>query len=494
MTLLHNLPALQIILPLTAAPLIALLPRSKLAWLAMVTVAIWTFGIAVALAITVSKTGMISYAMGGWKGPIGIEYRIDQLNSVILLLVSGIGAATSLFAYRSVNHEVDKDRRPLFYGLFLLCLAGLLGITITNDAFNIYVFLEIASLASYSLIGMGKDRQSLVAAINYLIIGTVAATFILIGIGLLYMMTGTLNITDLAARIAPVYEQRPIKAAFAFILIGLAIKMALFPLHSWLPNAYVQAPSFIAAFLSGTATKVAIYLLIRVCFTLFGVTFMVQMMHADTVLMLLAIAAMLYGSVMAVRQSDVKWILAYSSIAQVGMIILGISLFSRIGIEASMIHLVNHGLAKSALFMAAGCVALRMDSTHLDAFRGLGRTMPWTMTAFALAAANIVGIPFTGGFLSKWLLLHAVIEKELWLPAIAIVISSVLALFYVWRIIEVAYFSTHIITKHSISIAPTFFINLATWMLVTVSIVMGIWSGVSLGIAARISHYLIAGS
>jgi multicomponent Na+:H+ antiporter subunit D len=490
MNLLQHLPALQVLMPLLAAPVIALMPSSRAARIAVCIATLWTFGIAVALLITVYETIPLHYAMGNWQPPIGIEYRVDLLSAVMLVLIAAIGMICAIYAQKSLPYEIAKEKRPLFYAVFLLCLAGLLGMVISNDVFNIYVFLEIASLASYTLIGMGRQRKALVAGFNYLVLGTVGATFLLIGIGLLYMMTGTLNITDLATLLGSIHELRTVKAAFAFIAIGLAFKMALFPLHSWLPAAYSEAPSFISAFLSGTFSKVILYVFIRFCCHVFGIGFIVNILHANQLLILLSCASMLFGSVLALRQTNVKRLLAYSSIAQIGTIMLGISLFSSTGMESSLILLVNHALIKSALFMATGCIIIHAGSAQLQAFRGAGRTMPWAMGGFTLASASLIGIPLTGGFISKWLLLSAAIEQQLWSVVIVMMLSSLLSLFYMWRIVETIYFAPYHSTppphkKTHLSMV------LMVWIPVIGTIIIGCAASPTLELATRISHYLL---
>src|SRR3970282_338557 len=187
--------------------------------------------------------GAVSYHLGSCPPPWGIEYRVDALSAFVLVLVSGIGVVTALYAWRSIAAELPRDQLYLFYALYCLCLSGLLGMTATGDAFNLFVFMEIASLSSYVLIALGRDRRALLAAYQYLILGTIGATFYVIGVGLLYLMTGTLNIADMAERLAPVDHARPVLAGLAFVTVGVSLKLALFPLHFWLPNAYAHAPS-----------------------------------------------------------------------------------------------------------------------------------------------------------------------------------------------------------------------------------------------------------
>ena len=265
-----QLPILQIIIPLIAAPICLLLRHAFVAWLLSTVVTAVTFVISVLLLLQVLDQGTISYAIGNWEPPFGIEYVVDHLSAFILVIVAGIGALVMPFARQSVEQEVPKERIYLFYVMYLLCLTGLLGIAITGDAFNLFVFLEISSLSSYVLISLGRDKRALTGAFNYLIMGTIGATFYVIGVGLLYMMTGTLNMADLAERLPPLLDLKVVEAALAFLLVGISLKLALFPLHFWLPNAYAFAPTTVTIFLAATATKVSVYVMIRILYTVFG--------------------------------------------------------------------------------------------------------------------------------------------------------------------------------------------------------------------------------
>jgi multicomponent Na+:H+ antiporter subunit D len=334
-----HLPALQVAVPLVSAPVCTLLRDDRAAWAFTLLVNWIALGIAIALLRHVSGAGSISYALGSWAAPWGIEYRVDALSAIMLLIVSAIGAVMMPFACNSVRHEIPRERISLFYTCYLLSLTGLLGIVITGDAFNLFVFLEISSLSSYVLISLGADRRALTAAYQYLIMGSIGATFILIGIGLLYMMTGTLNMADLSMRLAGAATSRTGLAAFAFVTVGVSLKLALFPLHLWLPNAYTWAPSAVSAFIAATATKVGVYVLLRFFFTVFGTGFTFEAINVGPVLIALATIGMTVASIIAFFQDNVKRMLAYSSVAQIGYIVLGVSLASLTGIMAGIIQL-----------------------------------------------------------------------------------------------------------------------------------------------------------
>jgi len=264
-----HLPALQVIVPMLSAPLALLLRPRGLAWAAAVAASLFSFAIAIMLTIGVLAGRNFNYQMGNWPAPYGIELGVDAFSALVLLVITGASSLALLAGRRSLDSDIEEERQPLFYAAWLLALAGLVGIPVAADAFNIFVFMEISSLASYVLIAGGRDRRALPAVFKYLIMGTIGATFYLIGIGLIYLMTGTLNLADMELRIHEVADQRPILVAAGFITIGLALKAAVFPLHVWLPNAYTYAPNVVTVFLAACATKVSLYLLLRFDFFVF---------------------------------------------------------------------------------------------------------------------------------------------------------------------------------------------------------------------------------
>ncbi|MDP2238850.1 MAG: monovalent cation/H+ antiporter subunit D family protein [Burkholderiales bacterium] len=436
----QHFPILQVVLPLMAAPLMVLLRRGAPAWLLAVIVS-WTgLFISLSLLAQVADGSVISYAIGSWPPPWGIEYRIDRVNAFVLVLVSLIAAVVVIYSRASVAAELPAHQHYLFYSLFALCLAGLLGIAATGDAFNLFVFLEISSLSSYALIALGRDRRALMASYQYLIMGTIGATFYIIGVGLLYLMTGTLNMADMAQRLAGVTEVRAVLAALAFITVGICLKLALFPLHLWLPNAYAYAPSAVTAFLAATATKVSVYVLLRFYYSIYGESAIFYALPMGQILLLLSLAAMFIASAIAIIQSDLKRLFAYSSVAQIGYITLGISFDSVTGLTGGIVHLFNHALTKGALFMLLGCFALRLGRIRFDNIGGIARVMPFTSFGIVLGGLSLIGAPGTAGFISKWYLVLAALESGQWWIALAIMLSSLLAVVYVWRFVEAAYF------------------------------------------------------
>lgn len=447
----HHLPVLQVVVPLIAAPLALLLRQRRLVYALMLLVSGACLGISLALWSAVQDGSVISYAIGSWPPPWGIEYRIDALNAFVMVLVSATALLTVIFSLHSIEIELPGHMHYLFYTMFALCLAGLLGIAATGDAFNIFVFLEVSSLSTYVLIAMGRQRKALFAAYRYLIMGTIGATLIVIGIGMLYLLTGTLNLHDMATRLDTTQNTRPALMALAFISVGVFLKLALFPLHQWLPNAYAYAPSAVSVFLAATATKVAIYVLLRFYFTVFGQDSFTEL-PLRPLIILLALSGMFIASIIAIYQQDLKRLFAFSSVAQVGYILLGIGIGNASGLLSAVLHLFNHGIAKGAVFLLLGIVAYAMGSTQLSHLKGLGKTMPWTSAGIVIAGLSLIGVPGTNGFISKWYLLLAAMEDGQWWLAFLIVSSSLLAIAYVWRFIEIAYLQapdtgTHLIRR-----------------------------------------------
>ncbi|WP_114326053.1 monovalent cation/H+ antiporter subunit D family protein [Candidatus Colwellia aromaticivorans] len=480
--MISHLPVLQVIVPLMAAPLCLLLRRAQLVWLFALLASSLAFLISILLLQQVMTSGVISYELGGWEAPWGIEYRIDKLNAFLLLIITAISTVVLIAAQTSIEKEIPKEKHTLFYILYLLSLTGMLGIVSTGDAFNVFVFLEISSLSAYALIALGNDRRALWASYQYLIMGTIGATFILIGIGLMYQMTGTLNMEDLSQRLPQVAQTRTVFTAFVFVIVGVCLKLALFPLHLWLPNAYAYAPSIVTVFFAATATKVAIYLLIRFTFTVFGLSFSFTTLPLQGLFLTLGLAGIFVASSAAIYQKNVKHIFAYSSIAQVGYIIVGISTSTVMGLTATLLHLFNHALMKSAIFLALGAVVYRLGTIQLSSFHGLGRQMPLTMAAVTIGGLSLIGVPLTVGFVSKWYLLIALIEKGWWLVAILILLGSLLAVVYVWRIVEAAYFKEPLAGSMPVKEAPMLFL-IPIWTLIIANIYFGLDTRLSVQVA-----------
>jgi len=493
MILSAQLPALQVVLPLMAAPFCVFLRRPTLAWAWATLISVLAFGVGLGLLGQVLAGGEISYAVGGWAPPWGIELRIDALSALLVALVSGIGAISLIYGRVSIEAEIDESRIYLFYVSYLLCLTGLLGMVVTGDLFNLFVFLEISSLSSYAMISLGKDRRALTAAFNYLVMGTIGATFYVIGVGLLYMVTGTLNMADMAGILADMIGNRTVVVAVAFLIIGLSLKLALFPLHKWLPGAYSYAPSVVTVFLAATATKVSLYVLIRVFFTVLDNSPIVEKLPWAQTLIPFAILAMFSASAVAVFQTNVKKMLAYSSVAQIGYMALGVGLATSAGLTAGIVHIFNHALIKGALFMALGGVFLRIGSVRIEAMQGLGKQMPWTFSAFAIGGLSLIGVPLTAGFVSKWYLMTAAFDKGWWPIAILIVLSSLLAVVYIWRVVESAFLRPAPADQGAVREAPLSML-IPLWAMIALNIYFGLDTTYSVDIARAAAAMLVGGA
>ena len=497
-------PALIVVLPLLMAVITAILPSraaigARLAWISTLLTSGICLVVAVAMLLQVSAHGAIDYAMGGWDAPLGIGYRIDALNAPILVLISAVAVLCTLYALPSVDAEVEPKKRAAFYAAFLVSFAGLLGMVATADAFNVFVFLEVSSISTYVLVAMGasRDRRALTSSFNYLIMGSIGATFFVIGIGFLYMQTGTLNMMDIARALQEGggVDSRVTKLAFAFIVVGLGLKLAMFPLHTWLPGAYSYAPSFFTAFMAATATKAALYLMLRFSFTIFDPSWEFIGKALMILLAGLGILGMLAASLQAMFQNDLRRVLAYSSVAQVGYMLLGIGMATALGTSAGYLHMLNHAIIKGGLFIAAGAFWYRFGITQVSDMRGLGKTMPWTMAGFTVLGISLIGVPGTVGFVSKLALVQAAAVNGWWWAIGTIVITSIMAIIYVGRLIEQAYFQDppkHGATFVSKNEAPLMML-IPLWIFAISAIVFGINAEWTTSLAQAAGELLTSG-
>ena len=494
MSLADQLPVLQILVPFVAAPLIVLLGSRRLAWPIAYGAATAAFVISVFLLMRVIGGEVISYHIGGWAPPLGIEYRIDAANAFVLFLVTAIATVVLPYAKKNVAAEIDNRHLTLFYAMFLLCFTGLLGVVITGDAFNVFVFLEISSLSTYVLIASGakRNRRALTASYDYLIMGTIGATFFVIGLGMLYMATGTLNMADLADRVADQTGNRTVRAAFAFIVVGMGLKAAIYPLHLWLPNAYTYAPSAVTSFLAATATKVAIYVLMRFMFSVFQPQYLFEVKTLEFIIIPLAILAMFAASIIAIFQTDLKRLLAYSSLAQIGYMLLGIGFLSATGLTAAIAHLFNHGITKAALFMGVGALVMRRGGSFFDDIQGAGKTMPLTSAAMVIGGLSLIGVPGTAGFVSKWVLVQAALEMGWWPVAMLIVASSLLAVIYVWKMVETLYMAP--VPEGAGKGEPPMMMLVPIWIMAAACIWFGLNTDLTLAASMTAAKGFIAGS
>jgi len=402
-----------------------------------------TAGVTVSLVASVLglmrvlQSGPQHYFLGGWAPPLGIEYVLDNLSAFMAVLILTVAFISMAYSRQTFLKEVPEKIVPL-YSLLLLLLAGLAGIVVTGDLFNVYVFLEIASLAAYAVLCIGNDKAP-VAVIRYVIIGTVGACFYLLGVGFLYFATGSLNMADVAGLLPGLYGSRLVVAAAVFIVAGMALKMALFPFHIWLPDVYTYSPSGVITFVAPLMTKVGAYVLIRMLVSVFSPNYLNESFPVTVALGWLGAAGIIAGSIMAIAQKDLRRMLAYSSVAQIGYVALGIGLANPLGLVGAMLHILNHAFMKGGLFQVSGSIRYSTGLWQIPHLAGLGRRMPWTMGAFTVAAISMVGIPPAAGFFSKWYLVQGAVYADNWVFVGVVLLSSLLNAVYFFRILEKVY-------------------------------------------------------
>lgn len=436
-----NLHIYVLAVPLLAALLVNLLGRYRPQLIQPLVIGALALSLAAALKTLagVLEHGAFSYTVGNWQPPFGIELVVDHLSALMLVLVSAVALVASFASLHSVAREL-ADRQQHFFTLYLILIAGLHGLILTGDAFNLYVLLEITSITTYGLIAMGRGRAPL-SSFNYIIMGSIAACFYLLGVGYLYILTGTLNMADIAARLPLVNGAAAVATAFAFVLIGLWIKMAFFPLHGWLPRAYSDAPIGTGVLVAPLMTKVTVYLMIRVMFSIFTPQYeFFQHPGVQNAIVWMAALAIVCASVLALGQRDLRRMLTYIIVAEVGYMVGGVWLANSQGLTGSILHIVNDALMTLCMFLALAAIASRIGSLHFDNLTGLYRKMPLTMAAFTLGAFALIGVPPTCGFFSKWYLILGGIEAGQWPYVVALVFSSLVNAVLFFRIIEIAYF------------------------------------------------------
>ncbi|MFD1646807.1 proton-conducting transporter transmembrane domain-containing protein [Haloarchaeobius litoreus] len=419
-----------VVLPIVGAVLASVSswvhPRSG--WpLAAATLAVQTV-LALWVTALVLGRGRLDHAVGRVPPPFGIEFVADGVSTPFVVLVAGVSLALAAYT------RVAGPRSGPFYGLYLLLVAGLTGVCVTADVFTLYVFLEISGLAAYALVARAEGGPAALAALQYLLLGTVGATFYLLGVGYAYVATGTLNMADMATQLP---HGSPLAvAAFAGIGVGLAVKMALFPLHVWQPDAYEHAPWAVSALLSALVSTVAGYALLRLTYTVFTVGFLAANPLVDDAILLAGCASVVAGGALAYRASSVRRVFAYSSVAQFGLATVGIGLGTVPALVGAIVQLLGHAVMKGGLFVAAGVVAARTGATSVDEYAGVGARTPWAAGSLVVLGLGMVGLPPTVGFVAKWYLAVGAVEAGSW-PALTVVVgSTLLSLSYFGRLLQ----------------------------------------------------------
>ncbi|NUE02517.1 monovalent cation/H+ antiporter subunit D family protein [Halorubraceae archaeon YAN] len=433
----------DVVLPLLVAlpimisvlPLIFGLKYENAGWPIAMGGSLTVLALAVYTITEVAANGRLIHALGNYPQPYGIELVGDELSTLIVLLIGLVSVLVLVYS---------RTRGPYgnaFHSGYLLLTGGLLGVVLTGDLFNLFVFLEITGLVTYALVASDRSGKSAYAALKYVFLGTIGASLYLIGVGYLYVATGTLNMRDLQGAIETVgYTDPLIQAAFGFILVGFALKVALFPLHTWQPDAYAYAPDSVSAYISALVSTAAAYALIRISFDVFTVEFFLVNDLISTAIMAAASVSIVVGSLLALMQTEIKRMFAYSSVAQFGMIVAAIAVANETAVFGAIIHLFGHGLMKAGLFMAAGILAAVYGARTIDEYAGLANRSPFTAASIAVIGIALIGIPPSIGFLGKWFIGLGAVEAGEWGVAFVIFVSTMLTLAYVFRIIEKLYF------------------------------------------------------
>ena len=443
----HHLPALLVIAPLLSAFLVSAagwINRRFCFPIGVIGLGLSAYS-ALFILLRVMNEGVVEYHLGGWAPPWGIAYLIDSLNALVALLVTIVALVNFIATVRDVREEFGA-KVGQFYTLYLLMTTGLLGMVVTGDAFNLYVLLEIASLTGYGLISMG-DKRAPLAALNYVYMGTIGASFYLLGVGYLYIVTGSLNMADIASLLPDMYSTRPVFVAFIFCIVGVWVKMAFFPLHAWLPNAYTHAPNAASSLIAPLMTKVMIYVMIRIIFSIFTPTFVfyypqfaIAPVTIDEAVVWFASIAIVAGVVMALNQRNLKKMLTYIIVSEVGYMVGGIWLANRQGATGAILHIVNDAMMTLCLFLAVGAIGYKLKTYHFDDLKGIFRKMPFTMACFAVGALSIIGVPPTCGFFSKWYLILGAIDAGHYGFMVALLFSSLVCVVLFFRIFEIGYY------------------------------------------------------
>jgi len=448
----EQLPIIILAVPLLTSFVIAIFCRSNKA----LSFGLLTLAMAASFAASLGLIGQvlakgapIHYSLGGWSAPYGIELVIDHLNAMVLAVVSGAALLTAIYSKTTVLAEVPErypgeeipEIVPNYYTLFALLITGLLGIVATGDAFNLYVLLEISALASYALLAMGRGR-AYYATFKYIIMGTIGACFYLLGVGYLYIKTGSLNMADLKAILSnpALMSSDSVRIGFLLIIIGIWIKMAFFPLHGWLPNAYTFTSTTTSCLVAPLMTKVSVYMMIRLMFSVFSVNYVFNTLQWSNGVVWLASLAIVFGSISALGQKNMKRMLTYIIVAEVGYMVGGTWLGNASGLSGATYHILSDAMMTLCLFMAVGAVIYKTGDPSIESMRGIFRKMPVTSVVFLVGAFAMIGIPPTCGFFSKWYLISGAIETSHWEFAGALIISSLINAVIFFRIIEIGYF------------------------------------------------------
>lgn len=492
-TIKTNLPIFVVIIPLFIAFVLPTFARRiKLVEGLVISIeTLWFISVGYLASMVLLQNSIpIIYSLGGWVAPWGIELKVDSLAAFFLIVITGISLPVAIFSKNNLTEEVGANERVTrFYVLLLLLGGAMAGMAVTNDMFNVFVLVEVATLSCCGLVASRNHPRASEAAFKYLILATLGSTIILGGIGFIYILTGHLNMGFANQELVQVWQNSPhvVWIAMSFILVGFGIKSALFPLHIWLPDAHSNAPTPASAILSGLAVKGYIICLLKFMYNVFGQNLMEQF-SMDRILVLGGMIAIIGGSLFALTQNELKRRLAYSTVAQIGYLFLGMGLINTKGLKGTLFYLGSHAVIKSALFLSAGAMITATGKKNISDLAGVGKNMPITMAVFTVASLGLIGIPLFSGFIGKWYLLLGSLESGNILSAIVIILGSVLCAAYLLPIIRIAYFEPAMEEDLKDPGLPQ---KIALVMLAVAVVVLGVFPGPMLELASRAALELL---
>jgi multicomponent Na+:H+ antiporter subunit D len=450
----RHLPAVLFLLPLGLAICLPLIGFKHREWCRPLVLTILTAMALVSVAnlLGILQTGTIRYTFGGWAAPVGIEWVADGFAGVMSVALSLVALVCVIFLSSTLFPYLGSRIVP-FYTLVLLLIASLIGMVFAGDLFNLFVFLEVSALCAYALVGLAGGK-ALVAGFRYLILGTFGASLYLLGVGYLYAETGTLNMADLAQRVPPLVTSKAIAVGVLFMFIGLGIKMALVPLHGWLPDAYTYAPDRVSPMLASLVTKVALYGWIRIMFWVLGAHAVVYQIPILFLVGFLGAIAALVGAFLALSQEEIKRMFAYGGLSHIGLVLVGISLGNQTGFAGGIFYLLNDAVMQAGLFFWAGAIIHLYGARTIDDLVGLHRGPGWMSAALVIMALSMIGIPPTGGFFGKWYIILGAVEARNYLAIVAVLIATLLTMAYFIKLFEKVFRERSALQSHAIREAP----------------------------------------
>ena len=432
----HQLPAILFLLPLFAAismPVVCLKHRH---WSKSISLTILAAMVLVSILNlhNVVNHGEVRYAFSGWTAPLGIEWVADGLASVILVLLSVLGLLGVVFT-GPTSPKALGGRIVHYYTLILLFFSALTGIVFAADFFNIFVFLEVAAISSYALIGVAGGR-ALFAAFRYLILGTIGASIYLLGVSYLYAVTGTLNMADMADKLPFLLGSKALVGGLLFIFIGLGIKMALVPFHSWMPEAYAYAPDSVSPIMASLLTKIVLLAWVRIIYWVLNASIAIFDIPILQLVAVLGALAAVIGASLALAQRDIKMMFAYGGVSHIGIILIGIGQGNQTGFVGGIFYLLNDAVMQAALFFLAGVAFCHYGVRTIDDLGRVGKQAPWLTGSLIVVALGMIGLPPTGGFFGKWNIILGALEASNYVSVAAVLLATLLTLAYFVKLFE----------------------------------------------------------